>query len=277
MRTILIGLVAAALIAPGSSFAQAPLRSAVDPLAAPLSMTSTAGVLEGYSIDVLRAVEKELGRKIEVSPMQFSGVFPAMQAGNIDFVGPQVTATKARAETMLFAEGVIDVDALFLVPAKGPAYDTRESLRGKTIAVNKGTLWDSWARAESANTGWVVESYGSTNDAISAVLAGRAAATVSASPQALWAAQKNKLLKPAYLHRMGDVMTFAFRKDAGELRNEVDRAIECLKIRGDLAAIYKTWFGDAEPGPAVRQPTPGYGVAGLDGYDASQHEPRCKQ
>ena len=276
MKRLVLCMLTAVAVLPGTSFAQNTLRSAVDPLAAPMSLTNAGGVLEGYSIDVLKAVEKELGAKIEISPMQFSGVFPALQAGNIDFVGPQVTATAARAETMLFSEGIIEVDAMFLVAANGPAYNTRESLRGKTIALNKGTLWDSWARSEAQSAGWIVESYGSTNDAMAAVISGRAVATVTSSPQAIWAAQQNKQFKLAYQHKMGDVMVFAFRKDAAALRERVDEAIECIKARGELAVIYRKWFGDVAPGTTVLQPTPGYGVVGIKGYDPREHTPRCK-
>jgi polar amino acid transport system substrate-binding protein len=276
MKNALYCLIASSALFAWPSFGQSTFRSAVDPLAAPMSMTSTSGVLEGYSIDVLKAVEKELGSKIEVMPMQFSGVFPALQAGNIDFIGPQVTATVARAETMLFSEGIIEVDAVFLVPASGPAFNTQDSLKGKVIAVNKGTLWDSWARKEAQNVGWTVESYGSTNDAMAAVISGRADATVTSGPQALWTARQNKQFKVAYQHKMGDVMAFAFRKDSTALRDKVDEAIECIKARGELAAIFKTWFGDMVPSAGVTQPVPGYGVVGLKGYDARVHTPRCK-
>jgi polar amino acid transport system substrate-binding protein len=276
MKNALYCLIASSALFAWPSFGQSTLRSAVDPLAAPMSMTNTSGVLEGYSIDVLKAVEKELGSKIEVMPMQFSGVFPALQAGNIDFVGPQVTATAARAETMLFSEGIIEVDAVFLVPTSGPAYNTQDSLKGKVIAVNKGTLWDSWARKEAQTAGWTVESYGSTNDAMAAVISGRADATVTSGPQALWTARQNKQFKAGYQHKMGDVMAFAFRKDSTALRDKVDEAIECIKARGELATIFKTWFGDMAPSAGVTQPVPGYGVVGLKGYDARVHTPRCK-
>jgi len=267
-----LGLVAAA------AFAQQPaaLRTAVDPIAAPFAMTKLSGGLEGFSIDLMAALSEELGRKIDVSAMQYSGVFPAMQAGNIDFVGAPVTATPLRAESMIFTEGFLNTDYQFIVAANGPAMDSLEAFRGKTISVNKGAAYDAWARAQAPTTGWVVESYGTTNDAIAAVVAGRSAAALTNNTEVAWAVKKNPRLKPGYKHSTGEVFSMAFRKDSTALRDEIEGALECLKASGQLAKIYEKWFGaPAAPDSAVKTVLPGFGVAGLPGYDSRTHAPRC--
>jgi len=278
-QTLKSGLIAVGLAAT-SAFAQQPaaLRTAVDPIAAPFAMSKLSGGLEGFSIDLLAALGDELGRKIDVSAMQYSGVFPAMQAGNIDFVGAPVTATPLRAESMIFTEGFLNTDYQFVVAASGPALDSLESLRGKTISVNKGAAYDAWAREQAPKTGWIVESYGTTNDAIAAVVAGRSAAALTNNTEVAWAVKKNPRLKPGYKHNTGDVFSLAFRKDSAALRDEVEGALECLKASGQVAKIYEKWFGvAAAPESAVRTVFPGFGVKGLPGYDARAHAPSCKQ
>lgn len=277
-KTVTTMLMALGLLANGAAAQTGqPLRTAVDPVAAPFAMTKLSGGLEGFSIDLLAALEKEMGRKIEVSAMQYSGVFPAMQAGNIDFVGAPVTATPLRAETMIFTEGFLNTDRQFIVAANGPALDTAESLRGKVISVNKGATYDAWARERAKETGWIVESYGTTNDAIAAVLAGRSAAALTNSTEVAWASKKNPRLKPGYRDETGDVFSMAFRKDSTALRDEVESALECLKKKGEVAAIYEKWFGTAAPaGSAVNTVSPGFGVKGLQGYDDRAHENRCR-
>lgn len=278
-QTFKAGLFALSLVAT-SVFAQqgAGLRTAVDPVAAPFAMTKLSGGLEGFSIDLLGALGDELGRKIDIGTMQYSGIFPAMQAGNIDFVGAPVTATPLRAESMIFTEGFLNTDYQFVVAANGPALDSLESLRGKTVSVNKGAAYDAWARAQAPTTGWIVESYGTTNDAIAAVIAGRSAAALTNNTEVAWAVKKNPRLKPGYKHSTGDVFSMAFRKDSTALRDEVEGALECLKASGQVAKIYEKWFGvPATANSAVRTAFPGFGVAGLPGFDARTHAPRCKQ
>ncbi len=277
-RSVTAALLAIGFLAAGAHAQSAkPLRTAVDPVAAPFAMTKLSGGLEGFSIDLLAALEKEMGRKIEVGAMQYSGVFPAMQAGNIDFVGAPVTATPLRAESMIFTEGFLNTDRQFLVAANGPALDTAESLRGKVISVNKGATYDAWARSQAATTGWIVESYGTTNDAIAAVMAGRSAAALTNSTEVAWASKKNPRLKPGFRDHTGDVFSMAFRKDSAALRDEVEGALECLKTKGEVAKIYEKWFGSAPAqGSAVTTVYPGFGVKGLAGFDDRAHENRCR-
>jgi polar amino acid transport system substrate-binding protein len=260
------------------AFAQAPapLRTAVDPIAAPFAMTKLSGGLEGFSIDLLAALGQELGRKVDVSAMQYSGVFPAMQAGNIDFVGAPVTATPLRAESMIFSEGFLNTDYQFVTLASANLSTDLDALRGKTISVNKGATYDAWARAQAPKTGWIVESYGTTNDAISAVLSGRSVAALTNSTEVAWAAKKNPRLKAGYRHETGEVFSMAFRKDSTALRDTVEGALECLKAKGEVAKIYEKWFGvPAVAGSAVTTAAAGFGVAGLPGYDAKPHQNRC--
>jgi len=281
MRKTFIATFMAFGLLSASAFAQAPapqtpLHTALDPIAAPFAMTKLSGGLEGFSIDLLAALGQQLGRKIDVSAMQYSGLFPAMQAGNIDFVGAPVTATPLRAESMIFTEGFLNTDYQFVTLASSSASTDPESLRGKTISVNKGATYDAWARAQAPTTGWIVESYGTTNDAISAVLSGRSVAALTNSTEVAWAAKKNPRLKAGYRHSTGEVFSLAFRKDSTALRDSVEGALECLKTKGEVAKIYEKWFGvPAAAGSAVTTITPGFGVVGTPDYDSRPHQNHC--
>jgi polar amino acid transport system substrate-binding protein len=263
-----------------TAHAQTPdtLRVGIDPAAAPFAMAKLSGGVEGFLIDLFAALGDELGKKLEITEMQYSGLFPAMQAGNIDFVGAPVTATALRAESMIFSEGYLNTDYQFVSLKDGPDLNELDAFRGLTISVNKGSAYDAWAREKAAETGWTVTSYGTTNDAISAVLSGRSAAALTNNTEVAWASKKNPRLKPGYRYSTGDVFTMSFPKQATDLRNEVEAALECLKTKGEVAKIYEEWFGQpAEEGSAVTTVAAGFGVEGFDGYDAQQHEPACKE
>ena len=61
----------------------------------------------------------------------------------------------------------------------------------------------------------------------------------------------------------GLVWGAAFRKDDAKLRNAVDEAIECLKMKGTLAQLYEKWFGVKPPaGSATVTVYPGLRRAG---------------
>lgn len=278
MRKAITALALLGLTATAQAQTPETLRAGLDPAAAPFAMAKLSGGTEGFMIDLLTAIGNELGKTIDITQMQYSGLFPAMQAGNIDFVGAPVTATALRAETMVFSEGYLNTDYQFVSLKDRPDLNDLEAFRGLTISVNKGSAYDAWAREKAAETGWTVTSYGTTNDAISAVLSGRSAAALTNNTEVAWASKKNPRLKPGYKHATGDVFTMSFPKQAIELRNEIEGALECLKTKGEVAEIYEKWFGQpAEKGSAVTTVAAGFGVEGFDGYDAQEHEPACKE
>ena len=199
-------ILAAALVmaAAGAALAQEPpLKTGVDATFAPHAMPKLAGGIEGFNVDLAMEIAKRLHRGIEIDATQFSGLLPGLQAGSYDFIAAPTTVTKERAENMLFTEGYLNTDFQFVVKKDSPDIKALEELKGKTIAVNKGAVYDSWARDLAEKIGWTVESYGTNTDAIQAVISGRAYANVAGNTAEAWAAKNNPAIKLSYLYSTG--------------------------------------------------------------------------
>ena len=278
MKRHVFPLAAAMLLATSASFAQEapPLRTAVDGTFAPHAMPKLGGGYEGFNIDLAEEIAKRVKRKAVIDAMQFSGIVPALQAGTYDYVAAPTTVTKERADNMLFTEGYLNTDFQFLIKKGAPKVEKLEDLKGKTVSVNKGSAYDSWARDLEGKIGWKVESFGTQTDAVQAVLAGRADANVAGNTVIAWAVKNNPQLELSYLHSTGLVWGAAFRKDSAELRKTVENAIECMKLDGTIAKFHEKWFGiKPAPGSAAVTVYPGYGVPGMAGYDPTEHTPKC--
>jgi polar amino acid transport system substrate-binding protein len=252
------------------------LKTVVDGTFAPHAMPKLGGGYEGFNIDLANEIAKRLKRKSVIDTTQFSGIVPALMAGTYDYVAAPTTVTKERADNMLFTEGYLNTDFQFLIKKGAPKVEKLEDLKGKTVSVNKGSAYDSWARDLEGKIGWKVESFGTQSDAVQAVLAGRADANVAGNTVIAWAVKNNPQLELSYLHSTGLVWAAAFRKDSGELRKTVENAIECMKLDGTIAAMHERWFGiKPAPGSAAVTVFPGYGVPGMAGYDPTEHKPNC--
>ena len=266
------------LLIPSSLAAQElpPLRTAVDGTFAPHAFPSMSGGYEGFNIDLANEIARRLKRKIIIDAAQFSGLVPALQAGTYDFLSAPTTVTKERAENMLFTEGYLNTDFQFLIRKGTPKITKLEELKGKTISVNKGSAYDSWAREREDQLGWKIESFGTQTDAVQAVLVGRADANVAGDTVIAWAVKSNPQLELSYRYITGLVWAAPLRKASGEMRKSLENAIECMKLDNMIAKMHEKWFGIApETGSAAVTVFPGYGVPEMPGYDPTVHTPAC--
>ena len=265
-----------ALLPLSAAHAQDSYKVALDGTFAPHAMPKLGGGIEGFNVDLANEIGERLGAEMDIVATQFSGILPGLEAGTYDFVVAPTTITEERAANLLFSEGYLNTDFRFLVKEDAPDITDMSEFADKTISVNKGSAYDSWARELAPEIGWKVESYGTNTDAVQAVMSGRAFANVAGNTVSAWAASKNPAIKLSYLFETGKVWGMPFREGDEELRDKVELVIECMKIDGTMATMHEKWFGDAPAeGSAATTPLPGFGEPGFDGYVEDDHALAC--
>ena len=277
MRIITSALAVCATLGVASvALAKDKYTVALDGTFAPHAMPKLGGGIEGFNVDLANIIGERLGVEMDIVATQWSGILPGLQAGTYDFVVAPTTITEERAGNMLFTEGYLNTDFQFVVAKNSPDVSSMDELKGKVIAVNKGSAYDRWARGLESDIGWIVESYGTNTDAVQAVVSGRAFANVAGNTVSAYAAKKNSNIKLSYLHTTGKVWGMPFRKEDTELRATVEKEIECMKIDGTIAALHEKWFGLAPAaGSAAVTPVIGFGQPGYDGHLDNGHKPSC--
>ena len=63
-----------------------PLRIGMDLSYPPFEMQDTAGKPDGVGVKMAEALAAKLDRPLQIVPMEFSGLIPALQTGNVDLV-----------------------------------------------------------------------------------------------------------------------------------------------------------------------------------------------
>lgn len=270
-------LATVALSAPGVAQAQSKrFKVAADIGLVPFFMKNAAGQIDGFSNDFATELSKRMGYDgLEVVDTPFSAIFAGLFSSRYDMVAAPTNITAERAQQMLFTEPYMAGGLSFLTK-KGVTMHTLEELKGKTIAVNNGSFSDKWLQDNQAKYGYEVQRFNKNNDAVQAVVIGRAFANLSETPLARYIATQTPTLVSAYDYTTDSNYGFAFRKDDVALRNKVEDAIECMKADGALAKLHVKWFGTVPtPGTSMTKVYSGYGTPGIPGYDAADHKPNC--
>ncbi|KKW68793.1 polar amino acid ABC transporter substrate-binding protein [Lampropedia cohaerens] len=260
----------------GSAMAQTPLRTGIDPNFPPHAFPKLSGGYQGFNVELGEEIARRLGRPLEIEGAQYSALIPALNAGKFDFLMAPTTVSAERAKTVLLTEGYMNNDFTIVVKKSRNDLNTLEDFRGKTLAVNKGSGPEEWARAHQEQYGYEIAVYGTNADAVQAVISGRADGNLAGLTPSAWAVKSNGSIKTTAVIETGSVWSIPFRLDDKAGRDQVSMVLKCMKKDGSLAALYTKWFG-AEPLPnsATVVSPPGHGVEGLNGYDATPVELNC--
>jgi polar amino acid transport system substrate-binding protein len=268
-------------LAPGS-WAQEADHPAGKPLVvgsdfgiAPWMVRGTGGP-EGFGVDMVNEIAKRLGRPgVEIVDVNFSGLFAALFAKRMEFTVNPLNITAERAERMFYTEPFFATGNGFLVRA-AEEMKGLEDLKGKAIAVNRGTISDTWATANAEKLGFEIQRYDTFPDSVQAVITRRAFAALNEIPTAVYAASQNKAMKVGFKDFTGRNFGFAFRPESREYRNKVEEVIECMKLDGTLVKLHEKWYGSApDPMSSLTAVYFGFGPPGLKGYEATAHKPNC--
>jgi polar amino acid transport system substrate-binding protein len=274
-----LALIAALFLAAPALAQQPPLRTGVDGTFAPHAMPKLGGGTEGFQIDLFTEVARRMKREITIDAVSFSTLIPGMMAGRYDFIAAPTTVTKERAENMLFTAGYLWTAYQFGIRKGSAPIKDWSDLKGKAVAVNKGTPYETMSKAEGAKHGFEVQPYDTQPDAIQAVLSGRAYAVLGGNTTIVYAASRN----PNFVADLELTHTRAhwaapFPKQSVALRNQMQDVINCMKQDGTIAKLSEKWFGRVPPPDALeRVITPGYGVPGMPGYEPTPqvHALKC--
>lgn len=277
--TLRCSLIAAALLFALPAAAQTPpLRTGVDGTFAPHAFTRLGGGLDGFNVELFTEAARRMGRELTIDATTFSGLVPGLMSGRYDFIAAPTTVTKERAENMLFTAGYLWTAFEFGIKKGTAPIKGWEDLGGKSVAVNKGTPYETLAKAQGEKLGFAVQVYDTQPDAIQAVMSGRAYATLGGNTVIKYAATKN----PGFVADLTLADTKAhwaapLRKDEVALQHQLQDTLDCMKQDGTIAKLSEKWFGAVPAADDLeRVVTPGYGVPGMPGYDPTPHALSCK-
>ncbi|MFP7776158.1 transporter substrate-binding domain-containing protein [Streptococcus dysgalactiae] len=106
----------------------------------------------GSDILLAEKLAKDLGVKLEVSTMSFDNVLTSVQNGKVDIAIAGLSYSKERAQTFDFTDPYYSVaDVLLVKKSSLDKFTKPADLKGKSLAVQKGTTQEAYAQAKLSN------------------------------------------------------------------------------------------------------------------------------
>jgi len=124
----------------------------------PFEYIDSAGRYAGIDMALAERIARELGVQLEVKDMKFAVLIEALKGGQIDIILADIHPTAERERVIDFTKNYyIAYDGAVLVLKKG-AQNIRDeqSLRGKRIGVQLGTIQEEWAKEKLGTSSEIV-------------------------------------------------------------------------------------------------------------------------
>ena len=222
------------------------LRVGTEPSFAPFEFQKEgSSEFTGFDMDLIRALGKEMGYKVEIVNMGFDALIPALASGTIDAAISGMSITEERRKAVSFSNPYYKSGLIVMVPKDNTTIKDYADLVGKTIAVQIGT---TGANAAEAVKDAKVKSFNTNVEAALELKNGGAEAVINDSPVVDYylAHGGNAFAKTVGPVFEAEDYGIAVKKGNDVLLNQINTALEQAHKNGEYNKIYKAWFGDVK-------------------------------
>jgi lysine/arginine/ornithine transport system substrate-binding protein len=245
----LLAALSVALLAVSAGAAHAKdwttVRFGVDASYAPFESKAPDGKLVGFDIDLGNEICKRLNAKCVWVEQDFDGMIPGLKAKKFDGVLSSMTITPQREEQIAFSAKLFNTPTR-LVAKKGTSLQpTADSLKGKSVGVEQGTIQETYAKDNWAPKGVNVVPYQNQDQVYADLLSGRLDAALQDEVQADLGFLKTP--RGAGFQFAGkEIPTGAaaigLRKEDADLKGKIDKAIADMIKDGTYKKIEAKYF-----------------------------------
>ena len=245
MMTLLMAVMMVAGCGGEKKAAQAPkvLKVGTEPTFAPFEFQKEGSKeFDGFDMDLIRAIGKQLNMKVEILNMGFDALIPAINAGNIDLAIAGMSITPDRQKAVDMSDPYYVSGLVVVVGKDNAAVKSVNDLNNKGIAVQIGT---TGAERAAKVPGAKVKNFNTNAEVFLELKNKGVEAVIIDKPVAEYflATGGGK----DYAKIVGDTMEaesygISLKKNS-PLTKDINKALLDLKKNGEYEKLYTKWFG----------------------------------
>lgn len=222
------------------------LNVGTDAAYAPFEYKGDGGQVEGFDADLIKAIGEAAGIEVQIKHVDWDGLFPALESGDINAIISAMTITEERKEIVNFSEPYFESMQTIAVKEDSPIADLDE-LVGKPVGVQQNTTGQfAMEELEGVNLD-DIKKYPTTPDALMNLENGLVEAVVADAP----VVKKYIDINPDCGLKMIDSDKFepefygiAMSKEDEELLAKVNEGLATIKENGTYDEIYSKYFSE---------------------------------
>ena len=221
------------------------INAGADAVYAPFEFQGDSGEVEGFDADIIKAIGEAQGIEVNIKHVDWDGLFPALQAGDINAVISAMTITDERKEVVDFSDPYFESGQIIAV-TEDSAIASLEELVGKPVGVQQNTTGQfALEELEGINVD-DIKKYPTAPDALMNLQNGLVEAVVADAPVVLNYITTNpdcglKTVKDDFEKEYYGI---AINKGDEELLTAINDGLAKIKKDGTYDEIYKKYFGE---------------------------------
>ena len=229
------------------ALAAEPLVVAVNNNDRPFGWMNDKGEPTGFSVDIAKALCKAMNRECRLQPAAFADFIPGVASGRFDFVVANILRTPEREKLVDFSDRFWRSSSTFVGQPGVVKAISRQELKGKTVAVQKGAVQERYLRELYGDVA-TIDTYASNAERNVALAAGKADLMLGSTMShfAFMTAKGGERFEiigePIYDGGLGGDVAIPLTKGRNDLRQAINAAMTAILRDGTYARINNAYF-----------------------------------
>jgi ABC-type amino acid transport substrate-binding protein len=208
----------------------------------PFSLLTTGGQLEGFEPELVRAMGETWGVEVTFVQVTRQTGIPHLLNGNVDMLAATVPHRRESHELVDFSQAVFRSGYLMLVPDDS-SIEGIADLDGQAVGIVEAASFDVIGeRARDEGVTPTAQQFGSTSEAVDALLEGEVSAVVARREALMLATQNHPELTMRSEFLLLEPYAFAIRRGDANFRNLIDVTFQGLLSGGVYAELFNEHF-----------------------------------
>jgi arginine/ornithine transport system substrate-binding protein len=229
--------------------AKKKLRIGTEGAYPPFNLVDKTGQVQGFDIDIAKALCKEMGMECEFKVQDWDGLIPGLLAKKFDAIVASMSITDERKQKVDFTNKYYQTPARFVAKKGAGITISKEGLKGKTVGVQRATIHENFVR-DMFGDAVTIKAYATQDEANMDLVAGRLDLVIADATVLLGgflstdAGKGFEFVGPSYVDKkwFGEGVGIAVRKGDTDLLQKLNKAIAAIRANGVYQKINAKYF-----------------------------------